>query len=242
MSARPRTARRRTNNGNSSKDRSNEQTSIFRTIQPQADFRKAIMPDKITLPLKYCSSKSYTTGVGGIVGSIQEYALNDLYDPDITGAGHQPYGFDQVTPFFNLYTVLRVKVAITVSGVDDASTFLAWMVKPALSSSSLVSNSLEAVSEQEHKHWQILSPASSAVTSQQIVLPTIDLAKEEGLSRQAYLGNNNYRALVTGSPGYKPTLTIGVGNAAGLSSKTAVLTVELIYEAYFESRNDLPQS
>lgn len=42
----------------------------------------------------------------------KKYSLNGLYDPDITGIGHQPLGFDQMMGLYNKYCVLGAKVTI----------------------------------------------------------------------------------------------------------------------------------
>jgi len=38
------------------------------------------------------------------------YSANGMYDPDTTGIGHQPYGFDQYMQFYNHYTVIGSKM------------------------------------------------------------------------------------------------------------------------------------
>lgn len=59
----------------------------------------------------YSTSFSFTT-TGGTVTSYV-FACNGLFDPDITGTGHQSMGFDQMMIFFNHYTVLRSKIRVT---------------------------------------------------------------------------------------------------------------------------------
>jgi hypothetical protein len=40
------------------------------------------------------------------------YSANGLYDPDITGTGHQPMGFDQLMARYNQYTVVNSKLTV----------------------------------------------------------------------------------------------------------------------------------
>lgn len=49
------------------------------------------------------------------------FALNGLYDPNITGTGHQPMYFDQITGLYNHYNVVGTKMTIRVLP-DDANT------------------------------------------------------------------------------------------------------------------------
>jgi len=43
---------------------------------------------------------------------VQVFRANDLYDPDYTGAGHQPRGFDELCQFYQRFTVLGSKIQI----------------------------------------------------------------------------------------------------------------------------------
>ncbi len=48
-------------------------------------------------------------------GGIQQhfFSANGLYDPDITGTGHQPIGFDQMMLMYEQYVVLRSRISVT---------------------------------------------------------------------------------------------------------------------------------
>ena len=230
------------NNSSIAQVRQIEQHTQLRTNVAASSMIRSIIPDKYHCTLKYCSSKQYTTGTGGIVGTTNTFRLNGLYDPDTTGVGHQPYGFDQITPFFSSYTVRKVWIAITVTGVDDSSTFLAWMVQPQSSTTTLASTTLEQVSEYDEMNFVMLGQSTSGVPNQQVTLPPIDLPKLEGLSWQAYYGNSNYRGLVATNPAQGSQFVVGIGNAAGTVSKVATLTIEIFFDAYFEGRKSLPQS
>ena len=51
------------------------------------------------------------------------FTANGLYDPNITGTGHQPMGFDQMMLFYEHYTVTKSKITvnfINVSVTDPA--------------------------------------------------------------------------------------------------------------------------
>lgn len=53
---------------------------------------------------------------GSLVGHA--FCANGCYDPDITGAGHQPYGWDQWAPYFSQYVVTgsKIKAYVTTDG------------------------------------------------------------------------------------------------------------------------------
>lgn len=58
-------------------------------------------------------------GIGGLAVS-HFFSANGLYDPNVTGGGHQPLGFDQIMPLYDHYTVIASK--ITVTAYNDDST------------------------------------------------------------------------------------------------------------------------
>lgn len=76
-------------------------------------------------------------GGGGSI-SVHVFSANGMYDPDITGSGHQPRGFDQYMALYDHYTVVGSKITLqvcprsgstypTIVGVTlkDAATVLA---------------------------------------------------------------------------------------------------------------------
>lgn len=56
-------------------------------------------------------------GVGGTADSYV-FRANDLYDPNLTGVGHQPSGFDQIMNQYNNFVVLGSKIKVTAYNDD----------------------------------------------------------------------------------------------------------------------------
>jgi hypothetical protein len=70
--------------------------------------------------LSYYDFGISVTGAAGIVTNYF-YSANGLYDPDITGTGHQPMGFDQLMLLYNQYSVIKSKISVTTySGTSSA--------------------------------------------------------------------------------------------------------------------------
>lgn len=46
---------------------------------------------------------------------VHTFKCNDLYDPDNTGLGHQPYGFDELMAIYQHWTVLGAKITLTTA-------------------------------------------------------------------------------------------------------------------------------
>jgi len=59
-------------------------------------------------------------GIGGIAAS-HVFSANGLYDPDITGGGHQPIGFDEYMALYDHYTVIGAKIRVYFNNTDGSN-------------------------------------------------------------------------------------------------------------------------
>lgn len=73
--------------------------------------------------LTYFDSGSLTVNVGLMASHV--FAVNGLYDPNVTGVGHQPAGFDQMMVFFDHYVVTHAKATVTWFNVSANSAQVA---------------------------------------------------------------------------------------------------------------------
>lgn len=62
--------------------------------------------------LYYEPNLSLSVPITGIPVSYA-FTANGLYDPNITGSGHQPMGFDQMMSLYEQYTVVRSSITVT---------------------------------------------------------------------------------------------------------------------------------
>lgn len=77
-------------------------------------FSKAPIPNKFATKLRYQGLTTINPGVVGIAG-VHVISANGLFDPDITGVGHQPRGFDQFMNMYDHYTVVGAKITVSYS-------------------------------------------------------------------------------------------------------------------------------
>lgn len=74
-------------------------------------------PPNVITKLHYIDSATLTSTVGTI--GFNAYRLNGIFDPNATGAGHQPMFFDQFTPIYRNYRVLGSKISVRfIAGTD----------------------------------------------------------------------------------------------------------------------------
>lgn len=63
------------------------------------------------------------------VSTCLRFRANGMYDPDISGVGHQPYGFDQLMAMYRRYEVLssRIQVEIHTSSINTGIPIVAFI-------------------------------------------------------------------------------------------------------------------
>lgn len=75
---------------------------------------------------RYATSFNLDPSTGGVLAK-HVFSANGMYDPDITGSGHQPNGFDQLATLYNHYTVVGSKITIQCFNYDSAQTQIAGL-------------------------------------------------------------------------------------------------------------------
>lgn len=102
----------------------NYRTRRTRTLRM---FRNPMASSRVKTTLRYCTNiqldpKPEALGVTG--SNLWQFGANGLYDPDITGTGHQPMYFDNYAALYRQYRVTRSKISVTVvnTSVNTATT------------------------------------------------------------------------------------------------------------------------
>jgi len=104
--------------------------------------------------LQYFASSTLLTGTA--TANAYVFSANGLFDPDVTGTGGQPMGFDQMMAFYNHYTVLKSK--ITVLCVNQTA-LLTPSVGISVQGSTSVTSSIEQLIENGDIVFHSLLPA-----------------------------------------------------------------------------------
>lgn len=60
--------------------------------------------------LTYCDSKELDASAGVPVYTL--FSCNNVYDPDTSGTGHQPLGFDQYSGLYTTYKVIKSNIRV----------------------------------------------------------------------------------------------------------------------------------
>lgn len=86
--------------------------------QPKWLSKRAPVPTKFATKMRYYSTFSLNPGAGG-VPSTYVFSANGVADPDVTGGGHQPRGFDQLMALYDHCTVVGSKITVRAAQITS---------------------------------------------------------------------------------------------------------------------------
>ena len=79
------------------------------------------MPAKYQAKLRY--STTFTLSPTGTTVAQRVFSANGMYDPDQTGIGHQPRGFDQIMSMYSHFTVVKCQMRAMFDHQDAAGSY-----------------------------------------------------------------------------------------------------------------------
>lgn len=91
---------------------------------------KAPIPNRFATKLRYADNFTLQP-VSGLVAA-HLWNANSCYDPDVTGTGHQPRGFDQFMAMYDHFTVIGSKITAWFCGSSGSATNSPTMIGIAL--------------------------------------------------------------------------------------------------------------
>ena len=141
--------------------------SKFRTAIPRIRNPDFGFPDKLTTKLRYVSHNSLS-GAGQAIG-YHVFRLNSLFDPDLTGTGHQPMYFDQFcgpvgSAPYSKYRVTFAKVTTTFSQLSQPAGSTATPINygpmvvglTAHTTDGLYNSTPEGICETSNTSWTVI--------------------------------------------------------------------------------------
>ncbi len=165
------------------------------------------------------------------VGSQNIFNLNSCFDPNRTGTGHQPYGFDQLAALYNRYRVLKVKWTIVFGPTSNLPVYCVVVPVNGLLATNITGvSSFESACEVPFAWSNVVPNAGTA--SHLTHRGGISLNRLNGVTKTEYLADDRFEAQVTATPIEVLTLYIGIYNANGSTVANGVL-VTIDYEADF---------
>ncbi len=193
-----------------------------------------IFPARTVRRLRYSDSKTLSSASGVAVGYILR--ANDVFDPDFTGTGHQPMGFDQLIAFYNHFCVVKSRLVVTFINTtaspptvcirQDADNTLITNINQIMEFGGMVTEQLEV---------------KGSYGANKVLEMTCDIAHIQGVNRQAILANNALAGNALASPSEVTFYHIMMWDQTALSGSCTINFVVEYDVVFFEPR-DMTQS
>lgn len=176
--------------------------------------------------LSYTQTTVLATGIS-LFGTEQVFRLNSLYDPDFSGGGHQPYGFDQLNGIYRKYIVSAVLIEVTMFDPATDGLIIGCIVQPSSATYSLTGKDKDAIQELP---MSVLKRVPNTGSQKAYFKQYCLMATLEGLNKVQYQANlAEYAALTNASPTLTPYMRLAVTNTTGVDGQQISVTVKLTY-------------
>lgn len=129
--------------------------------------------------------------VNSITGIDYQFRLNSLFDPNYTGVGHQPYGFDSLTGLYNRYRVYKVTGYVKL----DTNTAIGSHWTLLANNDATGITNFELASEMPHSMTKFVAPETSATIKFRFYP-----AKITGVTSAVYKADDRFQAVYTTNP------------------------------------------
>lgn len=197
--------------------------------------RPSMVPDRIRVKLCYSDYYALSSVAGAYVEHL--WKGNSVYDPDSTGVGHQPLGYDQLTAFYNRYRVYMSAITVTPvlpTGASTGNMIMALFPTQSVSGAGTVNQAIEL----PYSKYLIMSNSGNYRDNQKLF---------NRISTGRFLGygnvetNENIESLFSTDPAHIWYWSVGT-NATTSVDQTVQVLVKLVYDVEFFDRRTLTQS
>lgn len=117
--------------------------------------------------MRYVEEFALDPGLGSVASYI--FRANGLYDPNFSGTGHQPYGFDQWMTYYNQFTVLGSRIKAIFRNYSSASANGIMVGLQLKDSATVDQTNPNDIIEQGRSKWRLLQPAGGTGDQQTVV-------------------------------------------------------------------------
>lgn len=161
----------------------------------------------IVMGLEYTHVVNVTEGAP-TSGAFNQYRLNSCYDPDLSGTGKQPLGFDQYSALYGRYRVLKATVDIYCTNrLDTGGNNYVFCVWPSAQSS--ITSDPESWLVQPMAKYKVGSLATGGGAIQHIKM-SVDIARLLGVTSSEFRSEADYSAITSANPSRVAYLHVGI--------------------------------
>jgi len=226
--------------------------STRKSTKQRKPARKAVIPQikqgSLGNPFPASTDLKFTyydqVGLDATSGTPAHYlfSANGMFDPDITGTGHQPLGFDQwLGLFYNAFCVYKSEIKVTFMSQNAAGSGQAVCLVGLIADSS-VTAAVTTIREQPTyvaKQLGSIGSGKDTIT----ITKKCDVAQFFGLGRKELYADSTHRGTSSANPADTVLYDIVVSaNNASVNPDNVVVLVEVIFWAHLTERRQLAAS
>lgn len=194
---------------------------------------RPVCPSQIIVPLKYVSEKLNIVCTSG-ASNYHLFNFNNLYDPDRTGTGHQPCGFDEWTAFYSIYRVLSASIDIWATNTTNSNP-----IRLVLQSMGSTGGSTNADLAQEQRGKEKFGGDQTKVLH-------IGMKRKGhqvfNVTKEQYRSDDLYRAATSGAPSKEGCFQIWAQPFDELTTSSISFKAEIVYNVIFSNPKFIAQS
>lgn len=195
---------------------------------------RLICPDKVRVKLVYTTGINITSAgtAGGYV-----FSGNSIFDPDVTGSGNQPIGFDEWSAFYTTYRVLASK--FIVQARSNLTTNMSALTIIPKDNATVELDYQDVAAEPYAKTRFLPNQGAGYPTKLQNYCTT---RKIKGLTSKQ-VADASYSAAVTGNPAERWYWHLYVDDiTSGAVNQSVYCFVKIVYYVEFFQRQSLDRS
>jgi hypothetical protein len=209
-----RSSTRRSNRPNNRK----RKFSVFNRGAIPNQLYSTTFPQQMKVCLKYDHDSNFTTTVS--IANDTKFRLNSIFDPDLSGVGHQPQGRDQWNLLYNRYRVDSVRVTIRALSMTSHGMMLCLL--PNNSTTTLTDTN--QLVESPLAHVGVVGTGTPTT-----LVKHFDLKVLNGVSKNTYESDDRFQSLFSTNPTETLILHVGYWELGSLASVTASFNITLEY-------------
>lgn len=199
--------------------------------------RSTALPDRFLTKLRY-SELFQMSFTGFAVPASYQFKVNDIFDPNYTGSGHQPLFHDQFALLYNKVRVTGCKYRFTFTNQEKKHVEISILLRPNIST---IGN-FETVRETPYNVFKVTLGEEGSGQAVKYARGFASVQKIRGITKYALRGENDYASLIGASPAITPMIQLYISNQNTGEACTANVRADLEYYCEFFDRKLVTQS
>lgn len=187
------------------------------------------VPDKMMTRLNYSEILVMSMTLGNVLYTYQ--FRNSIFDPDVTGGGHQPLWRDQLAALYTTYRVHGIKYKFTIANTNVDSLMTGCIKK---SSDGVLDTNMNTLRERRSVQKFVCNHRYVAA---KIVKGYMAVGKPHGLSKKDFMYDEDFEANIGGNPTKQSFLELYLSCVG--SGAVAHVQVDLVYYVEFLNRQSV---